>query len=107
VGNLVLDLARIQAPTVEVRDSTGELVARVGRVAAAELVEREWADPVGKRAIKYLRLRDDAPWKPLQRSWAGGSRTTQRVRSDGKSGVYEAGQALGWARNVEHKKIHD
>jgi hypothetical protein len=100
-------LARIQAPTVEVRNSMGELIARVARAAAMELVERGWADPVGKRAIKYLRLGDDAPWRPQQKSWCGGSRTTQRVRADGKSGVYEAGQALGWEKNVEHKKIHD
>lgn len=100
-------LARIQAPTVEVRNSMGEPIARVDREAAAELVGRGWADPVGKRAIKYLRLREDAPWKPLQKSWCGGSRTTQRVRADGSSGVYEAGQPLGWEKHVEHKQIHD
>ena len=107
MSGLQLVLARIQAPTVEVRNGMGELIARVDRAAAAELVERGWADPVGKRAIKYLRLRDGAPWKPLQKGWCGGSRTTQRVRANGRSGVYEAGQSLGWEKNVEHKRIHD
>lgn len=100
-------LAVIQAPTVEVRNSIGELIARVDRAHATELVERGWAKPVGKRVLKYLRLRDDAPWAPLRQSWCGGNRTTQRVRSDGRSGLYESGQPLGWEKNVEHKNVYD
>lgn len=100
-------LAAIQASTVEVRDSDGELIARVARAAAEELVARGWAKPVGKRELKYLRLRNDAPWKPLAKSWSGGNRTTQRIRAEGRSGFYEPGQFLGWDRNVEHKKIYN
>jgi peptidoglycan/xylan/chitin deacetylase (PgdA/CDA1 family) len=98
-------LAEIQAPTVEVRDHMGELIGRVDRAGATEMVARGWATPVGKRALKYLRLRDGAPWKPGSNGWPGGSRTTQRVRADGGSGVYEPGQFLGWKRNLEHKKV--
>jgi hypothetical protein len=98
-------LAVIQAPTVEVRDSKGELVGRVDRADVAEIVARGWAKPVGKRALKYLRMADDAPWKPGRKGWPGGSQTTQRVRADGSSGVYEPGQFLGWKRNREHKKV--
>jgi hypothetical protein len=100
-------LAVIQAPTLEVRNSAGELIARVDHAGAREMVERGWANPIGKRTIKYLRLRDDAPWTPLRKSWCGGSRTTQRVRADGRSGLYQPGQALGWEKNVEHKKIYE
>lgn len=105
--NLPSVLAAIQAPTVEVRDCTGELVARVDRADATEMVARGWAKPVGKRELKYLRLADDAPWTPWSKSWRGGSRTTKRARADGSSGAYEPGQLLGWERNVEHKKLLD
>jgi hypothetical protein len=100
-------LAEIQASTVEVRDHMGELIGRVDRAGAIEIVARGWAKPVGKRALKYLRLREGAPWKPGRNGWQGGSRTTQRVRADGTSGVYEPGQLLGWKRNLEHKKLQD
>jgi hypothetical protein len=100
-------LAAIQAPTVEVRDSAGELITRVGRTAATELVERGWAKPVGRKQLKYLRLRDDAPWTPLRKGWRGGNRTTQRVRGDGSTGHYKPGQFLGWEKNVEHKKTFE
>jgi hypothetical protein len=100
-------LAAIQAPTVEVRDTAGELITRVSRAAALELVERGWAKPIGKRALKYLRLADNAPRTPLRQGWRGGNRTTQRVRADGRSGVYEPGQVLGWEKNLEHKKIDE
>lgn len=100
-------LAEIQAPTVEVRDHLGELIGRVDRAGAIEMFARGWAKPVGKRALKYLRLREDAPWKPGCKGWQGGSRTTQRIRADGCSGVYEPGQVLGWERNLEHKKLQD
>jgi hypothetical protein len=106
VRSLPSVLAVIQAPTVEVRNSVGELIVRVDRANAVELVERGWAKPIGKRVLKYLRLRDDAPWTPLRKGWCGGNRTTQRVRADGSSGAYEPGQALGWAKNVEHKKLY-
>lgn len=100
-------LAAIQAPTVEVRDHMGELIGRIQRADVVEIVERGWAKPVGKRQLKYLRLTEDAPWTPLARSCQGGSRTTQRVRADGSSGVYKPGQVLGWERNLEHKKLQD
>lgn len=100
-------LAEIQAPTVEVRDHMGELIGRIDRAGAIEMVARGWAKPVGKRALKYLRLSEDAPWKPGRNGWRGGSRTTRRVRADGSSGVYEPGQVLGWERNLEHKKPQD
>lgn len=100
-------LAAIQAPTVELRNSAGDLIARVNRASAAELVERGWAKPIGKRTLKYLRLEDGAPLKLLQKGWRGGSYTTERLRADGSSGLYSPGQALGWHKNVEHKAIHE
>ena len=98
-------LAAIQAPQVEVRTFEGELVGRVNRARAAELVERGWARPIGKRSLKYLRLEADAPLKLLRKGWRGGSHTTQPVRSDGSLGVYSPGQALGCS--VEHKIIYE
>jgi hypothetical protein len=100
-------LAAIQAPTIEVRDHMGELVGRIQRADVGEIVERGWAKPVGRRQLKYLRLTEGAPWKPLAKNCHGGSRTTQRVRADGSSGLYEPGQLLGWEKNLEHKRPYD
>jgi hypothetical protein len=100
-------LAAIQAPTVEVRDHTGELIGRIRRGDVEELVARGWAKPVGKRQLKYLRLTEDAPWTPLAKSCHGGSRTTQRIRADGGSGLYEPGQLLGWDMNLELRSPYD
>jgi hypothetical protein len=105
MNDLRLVLATIQAPTVEVRDSAGELIGRVNHATAMELVEQGYAKPVGKRALKYLRLREDAPWTPQRKSWNGASRTTRRVRSDGILGCYQPGQRLGW--ELEHKKVYE
>jgi hypothetical protein len=61
-------LAATQAPTVEVRNNEGILLSRINREDAKELVGRGWADAIGKKVIRYLRLRADAPWKPYQKS---------------------------------------
>jgi hypothetical protein len=76
------DLAAIQAPTIEVRQN-GELLTRVSRIAAAELVERGWATPRGKRVAKYLELLATAPWRPLSGAWRGNGHTTRLMRGNG------------------------
>jgi hypothetical protein len=106
-SNLPSVLAVIQAPSVEVRDALGDLVCQIDREKVKELIDRGWARPVGRHALKYLQLYPDAPWRPHAKSWNGGSRTTQRLRAEGRLGVYHPGQALGWDKNVEHKKVYD
>ena len=97
-------LAATQAPTVEVRDPKGDLVGRVDRAGAAELIERRWADPIGQRGTKYLKLRVNAPWKPFAKSWRGGSNTTQPVRADSSCKTYGPGQLMGHSKSLrEHK----
>jgi len=100
-------LAATQAPTVDVRNAAGELVWKIDGARAKELIDRGWASPVGAYEMKYLKLHEDAPWKPYAKAWSGGSRTTRRVRAEGRNGPYRPGQALGWDRNVEHKKVYD
>jgi hypothetical protein len=97
-------LAATQAPTLEVRDHRGDLVGRVDRAGAAELIERGWADPMGERSVKYLRLRENAPWKPLAKRWRGGSNTTQAVRADSSCKIYRPGQLMGNSKLIrEHR----
>jgi hypothetical protein len=99
-------LAATQAPLLEVRDHTGELLCSVGRAGAAALMERGWADPIGKNCVKYLKLRANAPWKPLPRNWWHGSETTQAVRGDESCKRYGPGQLMGNSKLLrEHRKI--
>jgi hypothetical protein len=67
-------LAQIQASGVEVRLPDGQLFGCVPLSAAAELVGRGLASPVGRNAVKYLVLNCDVPGPA--RPWYGGSRTT-------------------------------
>ncbi len=71
-------LARIQAPTLEVRNHAGELVGRVARDKADGLIAAGLLSPIGRKGIKYLVLNRDAP--RLTRDWRGGSHTTERMR---------------------------
>jgi hypothetical protein len=97
-------LAATQAPTLEVRDHAGELIGRVDRAGAAELIERGWADPIGERSVKYLKLRKNAPWRPTAKGWRGGSKTTQPVRADSSCTTYGQGQLMGNSRLLrEHR----
>jgi hypothetical protein len=97
-------LAATQAPTLEVRDHTGDWVGRVDRAGAAELIERGWADPIGEHSVKYLKLREKAPWKPLAKSWRGGSKATQPVRADSSCKSYGPGQLMGNSKLLrEHR----
>jgi hypothetical protein len=97
-------LAETQAPTLEVRDHTGLLIGRVDRGGATELIERRWADPIGGRVVKYLKLRNNAPWKPLTKSWHGGCKTTQAVRADSSCKTYGPGQLMGNSKLLrEHR----
>jgi hypothetical protein len=77
-------LARIQAPTLEVRNRGGELAGRVSRSAAAELVAAGLASPVGRSSTKYLLLLSDEP--TAARPWHGSSRTTYVERIPMHSG---------------------
>jgi|ERR1051325_735661 hypothetical protein len=105
-GVISADLALLQAPTIEVRDNTGELVGRIDRARADELVARGWADPVGRHEVKYLRLRPDAPWRPLSRGWSGGSNTTRPLRADHTCKSFEPSQVMGNPRTLrEHKPL--
>lgn len=97
-------LAETQAPTLEVRDHTGLMIGRVDRAGAAELVERGWADQIGAHVVKYLKLRNNAPWRPLAKSWRGGSKTTQPVRADSSCRTYGTGQLMGISKLLrEHR----
>ena len=99
-------LATIQAPTIEVRDQAGELIGSVERSQGVMLISRGWADVIGRRAVKYLRLRADAPWRPAARSWRGGSATTQPVRADQTCKNLADHQAMGDPRTLrEHKPL--
>jgi hypothetical protein len=99
-------LAATQAPPLEVRDFAGNLLCRIDRAGAAELIERKWADPVGRRCVKYLKLRPNAPWNPRAKSWWFGGITTQAVRADETCKRYEPGQLMGDPKLLrEHRKL--
>ena len=73
------DLAGIQAPTLQVRNSSGEIVGKITGEAAANLITRGWATPIGRRHVKYLLLSPTAPWKPTSGRKSPGTRP---VRAD-------------------------
>jgi hypothetical protein len=98
-------LAATQAPTLEVRDHKGDLVGRVARTGAAELMERGWADPIGEHCIKYLKLRKGAPSKSRAQYWRGGSNTTQAVRADSSCKNYGSGQLMGNSKTLRELKV--
>jgi len=85
-------LARIQAPTLEVRNRGGELVGRVPPSAAAELVAAGLVSAVGRNRVAYLLLNRDEPMPA--RPWYGGSRTTF---------IERIAMHTGFAFNVQHK----
>jgi hypothetical protein len=73
-------LAGTQAPALEVRNHSGELVGRVARDKVGPLIAAGLVSPIGRKGIKYLVLSQDAP--RLTRDWRGGSHTTERIRND-------------------------
>jgi hypothetical protein len=103
-------LATIQAPKVEVRDNVGGLVATIEQAQATDLLTRGWAEPVGNKNVKYLRLTHKAP---LHKIRDGGwlrrtGKTTQPVRGDQTCLDFAAGQLMGDARShQEHKPVSD
>jgi hypothetical protein len=100
-------LAAIQAPTVEVRDHKGGLLAMIERSQAAVLLMRGWAEPVGNRTVKYLRLTPKAPLRASTGgSWLGGSCTTRPMRADQTCKLFGDGQLMGARRSHrEHKPL--
>lgn len=91
-------LAVLQGPLVDVCDNDCNLVTKVSRAAAEQLIESGLADPIGKKTVKYLRLRANAPL--LRASWRGGSHTTEPSRAD-HTCTRPEGQRLG--HEFDHK----
>jgi len=103
-------LAATQAPKVEVRDNAGGLVATIERSQAALLIARGWAEPVGNKVAKYLRLTPKTPWRKIHDgSWLRRTgKTTQPVRADQTCSDFGDGQLMGAGRShQEHKAVAD
>src|SRR3974390_211586 len=96
----------IKTPTVEVRRN-GELIARVDRHGAMDLIERGWVGARGSKCVKYLALLPEAPLHQLRRSsWRGCSHTTRPIRADQTCLTFGAGQLMGNSRCLrEHIPI--
>jgi hypothetical protein len=93
-----------------VRDNSGGLVATIERSQASVLLTRGWAEPVGNKTVKYLRL---TPKAPLRKIHDGGwlrrtGKTTQPVRADQTCLAFGDGQLMGDSRShQEHKPVSD
>jgi hypothetical protein len=121
----VIPAPRPQVRSYEVRDQAGELIARINRDQAAELIDRGWANAVGSRMprtapgskqldsdqwtrVKYLRLRSDAPWNPYRKTWTGGNYTTRTIRADQTCHTFAPGQPMGDPKSLrEHKPTNE
>ena len=103
-------LAAIQAPKVEVRDNVGGLVATIERSQATLLLARGWAEPVGNKTVKYVRLTPKAPRRKIaDKSWLGRTeKTTQPVRADQTCTRFGDEQLMGDSRSHrEHKPVSE
>jgi hypothetical protein len=93
----ILQVADNLAPTLEVRNHEGDLIGRVTILRAMELETRGWVRPVGKKGVRYLKLTDGAPWRPVSSAWIGKD-NTRRIRND-------AGVLVAPDYSVEHKPL--
>lgn len=78
-------LAGIQAPALEVRNHSGELVGRVPRAKADELIAAGLVSPIGRNGTKYVVLNCNEPTP--ERPWRGGSRTTYQESIPAITGI--------------------
>lgn len=90
-------------PTGEVRriivvDEDNGPLPRISLADANALWARGWAEWIGKKTRRHLRLTAAAP---LRRTPPGSGTATRRDRADQTCGVYAAGQPFGSRVRVE------